>query len=238
MTALTGIAAEEPIAAALLVVGASYLVVTAALAPAVAACTDRDAIFATAFLVFLAGVDAGTGSAEVTRGRAGPLGIAALGVLANAIEVAVSAGIRGAIAIVATVGAVRFFLAVVAAELALWAFRNDGAEVILTGNAGAEGRIGIYTVIDRAALATFVPDSTAADATGLGNTGAAFASGAVATGVFTEAAVAGFARATVRRVATFCLADTIAADAARARSVRAVVGFATRLAGGSRACVW
>lgn len=238
MAALAGIAAKESIAAALLVVGASYLIVTAALAPAVAACADGNAFLATAFLVFFAGVDAGTGGAQVARGRAGPLGIATLGVLANAIEVAVSAQVLGAVAIIAAGGAVGLCFAVIATLLTRRAFRNDGAEIVQTGNAGAEGRIRHDAVVDDAALAALMPDAAAADAAGLGYTGAAFASGAVATGVFAIAAVAGFARATVRRVATFRLADAIAADAARARSVRAVVGFATGLARCRGAGVW
>jgi hypothetical protein len=194
MFALAGIAAEEPVAAALLVVASGHFVIAARVAPAVAAGADIHAFVTAALFALAAGAVTGAFVAVRTWSLA-VVRIAALVVVAVAVDATEAAWAFRAIAVVAACGAIGVFFTVSAALLARWTFRNDGTQMVEAGEARAEGRTSRCAVTNTAALTAFVPDTVAADAASLGDTGAAFARGAVATCIDADATGADVARA-------------------------------------------
>lgn len=129
-----------------------------------------------------------------------------------------------AVAVIAALGAVSAFLAVTAALRIVRAFRNDGAEIVETGNAGTEGGVDFDTVTGVAALAAFDPGATAANAAAAVYADAAaigaFALLAFGTGIDAGTAITYFATAAIGAV------TTLLANAATAFTLATAVVFA------------
>lgn len=236
------LAADETVAAVVLraVVRSGDFEQTAGLADFPAAGVEWHALIVAAFLALAAFAIAGALMA-VRAIRAVTVG-AALRRGAPALFAGRARSCNVAVAVGAALSAVGAFRTVTAALLVIRAFRNDGAEVILADDAGAEGGIREDAVAGVAALSAFVPDAIAADATGaqidaLGAAVEALALLAAGAGILADAAVADFAAAAVAGV-TALLAGAVAAVVAIASTVvDAEVGFAICLTGRPRALI-
>jgi hypothetical protein len=224
------LAADEPVAAVELLTaipGAGNLQQTAGIADFPAAFIDRNACMAVA-----------AGFVEVTEERMAHVVLTAdLATVAILVLTAFRCGAPAlfadgaracdvAVFVIAALGAVRAFSAFATALLVIRAFRDDGAEVVLTGHAGAECGYRLEAVTGVAALAAWVPGSVAADAVVEIDAHVAFAFLAFVAGGDAEATVAEGTTALAVLVATALGADTVAAATGFATEafIRAEIG--------------